>query len=311
MLKIKDKWIWDFWFVEESEYTHIFYLQANKSLGDERRRHHNATIGHARSKDLISWEILQDALKPGKPGSWDDLATWTGSVIKKDDIWYMYYTGVNKKEKGLIQRIGLASSKDLLSWERYTDNPIIEADPRWYEILDAKLWHDQAWRDPFVFSFEDNYYTFITARVNTGNPDERGVIALAKSVNLIEWEVLPPVSAPGDFGQLEVPQFIKNEDKNIIVFSTAIETTSQQKKNSSKLKDITTGVFYLTNNSESPLNKYYLPKNYQLLSDKFGSFYSGKIIFRDNQHYIIGFHNYNSQGDFLGYVSDPIKIKLP
>ena len=311
MLKIKDKWIWDFWFAEEDEYTHIFYLQANKSLVDERRRHHNATIGHARSKDLIIWELLQDALEPGEPGSWDDLATWTGSIIKKDEIWYMYYTGVSQEEKGLIQRIGLATSTDLVSWERYDNNPIIEADPKWYEILDMNLWHDQAWRDPFVFRFEDFYYVFITARVNTGNPDERGVIALAKSKDLIEWEVLPPISAPGDFGQLEVPQLIKYENKNFVVFSTAIETTSEQKKNSSKLEDITTGVFYLTNNSESPLDKYCLPKNYQLLSDKFGSLYSGKLIFINNQQYIIGFHNYNSDGDFLGYISDPIQITFP
>lgn len=310
MLKIKDKWIWDFWFAEEDEYTHIFYLQANKSLGDERRRHHNATIGHARSKDLISWELLQNALEPGEPGSWDDLATWTGSVIKKDDIWYMYYTGVNKKERGLIQRIGFATSKDLLSWERYTGNPIIEADPQWYEILDTKIWHDQAWRDPYVISYEDNYYVFITARVNTGNPDERGVIALAKSNDLIEWEVLPPISTPGDFGQLEVPQLIKYEDKHIIVFSTAVETTSEQKKKNNKLDGITTGVFYLTNDSKSPLEKYYLPKKYELRSDGHGSFYSGKLIFKNNQQYIIGFHNYNSHGKFIGYISDPIQIKL-
>jgi len=129
MLKINDKWIWDFWLVQDGSYYHIFYLQAPKSLKLETRRHHNATIGHAVSKDLMNWQIMADPLKPGEGGDWDDLATWTGSVIKKDNLWFMFYTGVNKKENGLIQRIGFATSKDLVRWEKYSNNPVIEADP--------------------------------------------------------------------------------------------------------------------------------------------------------------------------------------
>ena len=75
MLKIEDKLIWQFWFARKDNVHHIFYLKAPKSLAFEQQRHHNATIGHAVSRDLFNWEILPDALGPGVAGSWDDLAT--------------------------------------------------------------------------------------------------------------------------------------------------------------------------------------------------------------------------------------------
>jgi beta-fructofuranosidase len=308
MLKLNNNWIWDFWFAEDGETIHIFYLQAPKSLGDERKRHHNATIGHAKSNDLINWEILDDALKPGDPGTWDDLATWTGSVIKKADKWFMFYTGVNKKEKGLIQRIGLATSTDLITWERYSQNPIMEADEKWYEKLDLNLWHDEAWRDPFVVQFDNEYYAYITSRINKGPRDGRGVIALAKSRDFFNWEIMPPISEPGEFGQLEVPQYIKLRDKHLLLFSSAIETTSKERKARVSNSQIKTGMFYLTSNS--PQGVYKLPADALLVGDSNGSLYSGKIIMHKNSLKMLAFHNYDSDGNFIGKLSDPFSINF-
>src|SRR5437588_8546819 len=41
----------------------------------EKKNH--ATIGHAISRDLKNWTVIDDALHPGADGDWDDLATWT------------------------------------------------------------------------------------------------------------------------------------------------------------------------------------------------------------------------------------------
>lgn len=65
MLRLDDCWVWDFWLAQVGLSYHIFYLQAPKSLGDERLRHRNATIGHAVSADLTSWSTLPDAFGPG------------------------------------------------------------------------------------------------------------------------------------------------------------------------------------------------------------------------------------------------------
>ena len=129
-LRLPDKWVWDFWLARDAQQHHVFYLQAPRSLRRSELRHHNASIGHAVSSDLRRWRVLPDALHPGPPGSWDDLATWTGSVIEHDGRWHMLYTGINRSEGGLIQRIGLAVSEDLTHWSKHPANPVLEADSR-------------------------------------------------------------------------------------------------------------------------------------------------------------------------------------
>ncbi len=139
-LRLDGHWVWDFWFACDGDDVHVFYLQAPRSLGDPELRHVNATIGHAVSRDLRGWEVLPDALGAGAPGAFDDLATWTGSVLRHDGVWRMYYSGIAHAEDGQVQRIGSAVSADLVTWER--EDLLLEADPRWYDR--------EHWRDPWV-----------------------------------------------------------------------------------------------------------------------------------------------------------------
>ena len=68
-LSLPDKWIWDFWFAQDGLEYHVFYLQAPKSLGDEKLRHWHVSIGHAVSRDLVSWSVLPDAISPSRDRS--------------------------------------------------------------------------------------------------------------------------------------------------------------------------------------------------------------------------------------------------
>ncbi|MFI7576713.1 hypothetical protein [Micromonospora sp. NPDC049497] len=45
--------------------------------------------------------------------------------------------------------IGLATSTDLLTWERHATSPVRTAAGRWYERHGNSTWHDEAWRDPW------------------------------------------------------------------------------------------------------------------------------------------------------------------
>ncbi|MFC2135416.1 glycosyl hydrolase family 32 [Bacteroidota bacterium] len=308
MLSLNDKWIWDFWFAQIRNEYHIFYLQAPKNLINEQKRHHNATIGHAVSENLVDWKILPDALTPGTKGSWDDLATWTGSIIRHNNLWYMFYTGVNHAEKGLIQRVGFATSNDLISWEKYNHNPVIEADEKYYEILDLYAWHDQAWRDPFVFRYNNSFHAFITARVNCGPVNGRGVIAHAESDDLINWNVLPPVTEPGEFGQLEVPQLVEINKKFILIFSTAAEHHSRQRLMRTNIIPVT-GTHYLCANN--PLGPFKYSTDQFLVGDKVGSLYSGKMIQTPDEEWrMISFRNYQKDGQFIGTITDPFGVDL-
>jgi beta-fructofuranosidase len=224
MLRLEDHWVWDSWHVQDDDgVRHVFFLRASRALLDPDRRHLRASIGHAISTDLRSWRLVADALVPADGPSWDDLATWTGSVVRgPGERWYLYYTGVSRAEQGLVQRIGLATSNDLVVWHRYGTRPLVEADPEWYERLDLSQWYEQAWRDPWVYADPsgDGWHMLITARSNTGPAGVRGVIGHARSADLLTWTVEPPLTKPAGFGHLEVPQVTVVDGQPLLLFCT-------------------------------------------------------------------------------------------
>src|SRR5690606_37471606 len=148
-------------------------------------------------------------------------------------------------ENGLVQCIGLATSPDLTHWNRHPANPVMTADPRWYEQLDLDAWHDQAWRYPYVVRDRQTglFHAFNTARRRDGPPDSRGVIGHATSANLVDWRVGPPLAAPADFGQMEVPQVVEIEGRWYLLFSSAYETQAQARQ--ARAGQRQTGTHYL------------------------------------------------------------------
>ena len=315
-LRLADKWLWDFWFAQDGPDYHVFYLQADRSPGDPERRHWQVSIGHAVSQDLQNWELLPDALRPSNPvkngtgEAWDDYTTWTGSIIQHEGRWHLFYTGSKRSESGLVQRIGLATSEDLLTWHKHPDNPLIEADPRWYELLDLESWHDQAWRDPWVFRYPvtGQFHAFITARAKNGPADARGVIGHARSSDLLRWEVLPPVTDPGDFGHMEVPQVVAIEGRYYLLYSVPAEHYSAARRRRTG-DDAVTGMHYLV--ADDPLGPYHREAGQLLIGDTVGLLYSGKLIRgTDERWYCIAFHNLNRRGEFVGALSDPMSVTM-
>jgi beta-fructofuranosidase len=124
-LRLPDSWIWDSWYAFDGEYHHAFYLRASRALGDPHRRHRHPYVGHAISKDLQSWEVVADALAISDPPAFDDWTTWTGSVVRDDaGTWWMFYTGTTRGDGGDIQRIGAATSGDLMTWSKISSTAI-------------------------------------------------------------------------------------------------------------------------------------------------------------------------------------------
>ena len=271
-LRLTDKWIWDLWLVIDGVDYHAFYLQAPRSLGDAEKRHWNVTIGHAVSQDLLKWELLPDALQPAQEPAWDDYTTWSGSVIRHEGRWYMFYTGGCRAEDATIQRIGFVVSDDLVQWERVQENPVILYDPRRYEGFDPAVWHDHTWRDPWIAWDPDSgsYCAFITARVRIGPTDGRGVVALARSENLCEWEILEPVTPAGGFGYLELPQAVNIEGTHYLIFSTVGPFHSIARLKMLRTP-IETGIHYLA--AEHLTGPYEYVTNTFLLGDEQGTHY--------------------------------------
>ena len=306
--RLDDKWVWDFWFAQDGCDYHIFYLQAPRSLIDPNLRHKHATIGHAVSADLCHWDVLPDALTPASDDrAWDNFTTWTGSVIGHLGIWHMFYTGTSHAEKGLVQRIGVATSDNLVSWKRYEENPVIIINRLWYEMLNLDLWHEQAWRDPYIFHYNGRFHALITARANLGEPSGRGVIGYAYSENLINWDVQAPITEPGEFGNLEVPQIVQIGKYWYIFFS--VEYTRFSKARRMPLgKKQQSGIHYLV--SEQPFGPYTFLTDDFLLGDSACTKYSGKMIQNPKGEWVLVVCNHFAlNSEFQGEISDPIPIR--
>ena len=222
MLCLPDAWIWDSWVVDDGERFHLFFLQAPRALVDPRRRHEAATIGHATSRDLTDWTYPSDALLPSTDG-WDDLALWTGSVARGDDgVWRLYYTALSTAGHGVCdQRIGLAESDDLRTWRRVGTSPVLQADPRWYKTLDGHGPASETWRDPFVFADPDGdgWHMLVAARDKDAPRLSDGVLAHARSHDMRNWELGPPLAGPAGFGQVEVPQICVIDGQPLFSFT--------------------------------------------------------------------------------------------
>jgi len=82
VLHLVDSWVWDFWLADDGETYHVFFLYAPRTLPSPDQRHFHTRVGHAVSSDLWAWERVPDALWPSHLPAFDDLATWTGSVVR-------------------------------------------------------------------------------------------------------------------------------------------------------------------------------------------------------------------------------------
>ena len=234
MLRSDTHWIWDSWIADTGADYHLFYLQAQRSLGDAGLRHLSATVGHAVSTDLVDWEVLPEALGP-TPGSWDDLSIWTGSTVLGDDgTWRMFYTATSTRGYGVKdQRVGLAESDDLVTWRKVGTEPLLVSDPRWYKTLPEDVTASETWRDPQVFRDPacDGWHMLVTARSLIHGRNDDGVLAHARSHDLRTWELGPPVCESGfGFGQLEVAQVRQIDGRWVLVFTCSPQEMTDERR---------------------------------------------------------------------------------
>jgi beta-fructofuranosidase len=308
-LRLPDKWLWDFWLVQDGPDYHVFYLQAPSSLDRAELRHFHPSIGHAVSQDLRRWEVLPDALAPNPSAAWDDYTTWTGSVLRHEGVWFMFYTGTSRADEGLVQRIGLATSTDLVSWTRYGEHPRLCCDDGgWYERLDRARWRDEAWRDPWVFRDEarGDFHAYFTARSRFGPEDGRSVIGHARSDDLLDWELLPPVTEPGDFAEMEIPQLVEIGGRHYLFFSTLAEAHSAARRRRVAGPALS-GTHYLV--ADGPFGPFSPLTDEFLVGDELGSVYGGKVIRDgDGAWSMLLWRWLAPDGSFLGDLTDPVPL---
>jgi beta-fructofuranosidase len=303
VLRLSSSWVWDFWLADDGDRYHVFFLKASRALGDPERRHRRAGIGHAVSDDLRSWTEVADALVADDEPAPDDLATWTGSVVRgPDGRWRMFYTGLSRADGGLVQRVLCAVSDDLTTWHR--QGVVAVADPRWYNQLDLDTWYDVAWRDPWVFQRTDGVWQMlVTARSGDGAAFDRGVVGAATSTDLVTWEVGPPLSQPGSgFGQLEVLQVAEVEGRGVVLFSCLATQLPEARRTAGE----TGGIWAVDLDDPGDLAGPYDISRAYLLHDP--GLYVGRLVQdRAGAWQLMAFHN-EVPGGFGGEITDPMPV---
>ena len=206
--------IGDAWYLvdDNTDTIHMFYILPE-------------FVGHAVSRDLVNWEELAPVLRIGPPGAWDDLRLCSGSVIKHKGHYWMGYAATCRADSPLeevhrFQRAGIAVSDDLFIWEKVAENPVTEPDTSFYEQLSTGQRQMSHWRDPFLLEYNDAVYQLVCARRNDGDIVTRGTVALARSSDMHNWKILPPIEHDRVAEEMELPQVYLIDGRWYLVFCT-------------------------------------------------------------------------------------------
>lgn len=185
-------------------YYHIFY-QLNP-FGDTWGAT-GSSWGHARSKDLVSWERLPIALVPmserGERRCNSGCVTLNGTGTPM--IFYTFVpsrrdaTKLGKRE----QWAAIACDKELKTWRRVKENPLMAAG-----MNDVPEGVHAGWSDPFVFRAGGR--TFVTFK------ECDGLVGEAQNEELTKWKCVGKIDGVSG----ECPNFFKLQDKWVLLRST-------------------------------------------------------------------------------------------
>jgi beta-fructofuranosidase len=197
---------------------HLFYLKDYRDVPG----HGNGTPWfHLATDDFVTFEDLGEALPRGGDDAQDQFV-FTGSVIERDGIFHIFYTGHNETFRGTdrpAEAIMHATSPDLDHWTKDAANPILFAPTDRYEQDD--------WRDPFVYwdPAAQEFRMLLAARTRQGPSNRRGCVALAASPDLEHWQVREPFWTPELYFTHECPDLFQIGDDWCLVYSTFSERT--------------------------------------------------------------------------------------
>jgi beta-fructofuranosidase len=186
------------------------------------------------------------------------------------------------------------------------DRPVLDLDARWYEEHQPGLWHDRAWRDPWVFANPDGGFSMaFTARANIGDPATRGVIGQAASNDLFSWRAEPPMYRSSEFGHLEVPEIAEIEGRWVCLFCTEARFFGRNYANSLQGGAVT-GTYYLL--GDTPLGPWRLAPGPFLDGDTPGSRYARRVVRHQGSWFYFAFRHTAPDGVFVGNIAGPFRV---
>ncbi len=174
------------WIRDGSGLYHLFFQNEGRATG--------SAIEHYTSTDFRSLVYVGVALQPD-PSGWDSYALWAPYIVQDGSTYFMFYTGTTgPNNPNNIQRLGVATSQDLVHWTRVAVNNcpgttgsgcVYECAESWTTTVRAPGSYNQQCRDAFVLWDDANrrWVLFATTKSTNGY----GVVTVAYSTNLTTW----------------------------------------------------------------------------------------------------------------------------
>ncbi len=209
MFKAANNWVGDPMPFYENGVFHIFYLFDARNSSPTFHPWYKTT-----TTDFATFVGNREAIPTGSATDQDG-ALGTGSVFKKDGIYYGFYTGHNGNLDPQ-EKIMLATSTDLITW---TKNPLF--------LLQASLGYDRNnFRDPIIIEDKTTgtYKMLIASRSTAGIIDTnvvpwRAVLAQYSSTNLIDWTLEKPFYEDTSTFMTECPDVFTMGNYQYLIYS--------------------------------------------------------------------------------------------
>jgi beta-fructofuranosidase len=289
--------IGDSWYLVEGGSVHCYYLTCPETL----ERHTAWDIAHATSDNLVDWELQGIVLERGDAEDWDGSCLATGSVLRAFGRYWMAYTG-RWNEPGVA--VGLAVSDDPHCWAKVPYNPITRIDERYYEPVGSGSRPFPHWRDPFLFEYDGFVYHFVCARAADGPVNRRGAVGVARSADMVSWEVLPALKVDPVAEEYECPQVRLVGGSFHLVFSAfpEISTDICRERFGHELRF---GTYAMR--ADSWFGPFSMERPKPLAdSDHPPPLYAGQVLEFEGSHYLLGTVWSDVEQD---YISDPIRVR--
>lgn len=201
--------MWDGWYLNDNGTIHMYHMQVPPAEGSPLEPQECESVGHAVSEDLVHWQECPRLLPPLYDASPDDFhQKFTGCAVKKDGVTYVYYT-MRDKERG-SQRIGVALSDDMIHFNLYEGNPVIEPHGNGligYHNLNEYDWTMVDCRDLILVKDpqREHYYGYFATAADLGRSCPVGVVAMVETDDLLHFTDPTIVFTLPQNGMMEVP----------------------------------------------------------------------------------------------------------
>ncbi len=215
--------------VEHEGRFHLFFesTTAQPVAGEARGP---LSICHYVSDDMERWTELPRALRVGPGGAWDGYLLYHLDVLVTGGMWWMFYTGLDRAGNGQRQQIGIAQSKDGITWEKHKGNPVL-TNARYERAIPREGSHragdkdlGREWfRDPMVvFDGKSQRWVMAVVARNPAMPvDARACVAGYSSADLVHWRDEGPIYSPGRFHTVETPSIFEHGGKHYLVYMSS------------------------------------------------------------------------------------------